>query len=160
MDSMFGVQESAAPPSYRRINPANVIYAGRMPSDIQLPHNVPKVVGRDGRTINSEVSSPPDTLPSDAPLSLGSQYVENELYQSGSGNQRSTVSPLSSEAGSRGGSNNVTGISNLRDDAQLQEMLDPMGSRRRLDGEDLVHIPQPAENRFSFEEERISGNTQ
>ncbi len=34
--------------------------------------------------------------------------------------------------------------------------FDPIGSRRRLYG-DMVHVPQPAENRFSWEEEKISG---
>ena len=52
----------------------------------------------------------------------------------------------------RGSGNGATMLS------RNMSMLDPWGSRRRLDGEDLVHVPQPAENRFSWEEERISGN--
>jgi hypothetical protein len=49
-------------------------------------------------------------------------------------------------------------MQSLRADMQTREILEPCSSRRRLDGEDLVHVPQPAENRYSWEEERISGN--
>jgi hypothetical protein len=41
---------------------------------------------------------------------------------------------------------------------QTREILEPWSSRRRLDGEDLVHVALPAENRYSWEEERISRN--
>jgi hypothetical protein len=50
-------------------------------------------------------------------------------------------------------------IQALRADIQTREILDTVAqaNRRRLDGEDLVHVPQPAENRFSWEEERLDG---
>jgi hypothetical protein len=162
----FAPHEAVALPTYRRINPANVVYAGRLPDNIQLPSVVPKVVGRDGRTIRSESSEPTVSSPTDpgASSSLGSQFTDNEevnmgdLYGSGSDNTHSAVSPISNETGSGSGSNRLQGAREPRDDAHLRELLDPMGSRRRLDGEDLIHIPQPAENRFSWEEERIAGN--
>ena len=50
-------------------------------------------------------------------------------------------------------------IQSLRVDIQTREILDTVAvaNRRRIDGEDLVHVPQPAANRFSWEEERLEG---
>ncbi|KAH7411339.1 aspartic peptidase domain-containing protein [Cadophora sp. MPI-SDFR-AT-0126] len=181
------------PPTYRRfnLNPANVVYAGRLPDNVQLPRVVPKVIGPDGRTVRAEetLATEPDVgVGTDS--SLGSQFTEHEsedLYGGSSGGTN-IVSPvaLSSNSGSNsaagsgsgtGGSagantdpvsslnsNSTEARTQLRDEngssmlSRNMSMLDPWGSRRRLDGEDLVHVPQPAENRFSWEEERISGN--
>ncbi|KAH7355279.1 aspartic peptidase domain-containing protein [Rhexocercosporidium sp. MPI-PUGE-AT-0058] len=168
------------PPTYRRfnLNPSNVVYAGRLPDNVQLPRVVPRIIGRDGRTIRAE-----ETLATESSAgtnggtssSLGSQFTEHEsedLYGSGSGGTN-IISPIASgsASGSAPGGVNTDPISSLDSTegtrTQLREentmlsrnmsMLDPWGSRRRLDGEDLVHVPQPAENRFSWEEERISG---
>jgi len=193
------------PPTYRRFNldPANVVYAGRLPDNVQLPRVVPRVIGPDGRTVRAE-----ETLATEPGVgtnsSLGSQFTENEsedLYGSGGTNLVSPValssnsgsgshpasSPTSGNGGSAGAnidpvpslhSNSTEARMQLRDEngngngsgsgrgsgngatmlSRNMSMLDPWGSRRRLDGEDLVHVPQPAENRFSWEEERISGN--
>lgn len=156
---------TAPPPTYRRIDPSNVVYAGRLPGNVQLPR-IPRMVGPDGRTI--------DTEPSD-PSTLGSQYTANEgedLYKSGDTQGPNAVS-LPSEPSSESEPRTYNPSSlpsepseeseprtrrelSMRD-THLQELLDPWGSRRRLDGEDLVHVPQPAENRFSWEEERTDG---
>lgn len=153
------------PPTYRRINPANVVYAGRLPDNVQLPAVVPRMVGRDGRTIRVEETM--STQPGSGETSLGSRYTDNEQVVSddlssggsGSANTYSAVSPISNESGSGGGSNNLNSReTNLRDDPSTRDLLNPWGSRRRLDGEDIIHVPQPAENRFSWEEERITGN--
>ena len=51
-------------------------------------------------------------------------------------------------------------IQSLRTDIQTGEILGTAARTkgRRLDGgEDLVHVPQPAENRYSWEEERLHG---
>lgn len=164
MTPVFPTEGHAAPPSYQRINPAHVVYAGRIPSSVQLPEHVPKVIGRDGRTLQSEVSDP-STGPSE-PSTLGSHYTENQdndLYGDSGGNNYTEVSPVSNETGSGSGSNMIRDRSapaqQLRDDAQLRRILDVRGDQTRLDGEDLVHVPQPAERRFSFEEEVISGTT-
>lgn len=45
----------------------------------------------------------------------------------------------------------------LRADMQTREIMDPYTGRKRLKGEDLVHVPVPAENRFSFEQDRADG---
>jgi hypothetical protein len=163
-----GPTSPAAPPMYARINPANVVYVGRLPNNVQLPQNIPKIVGRDGRTIRSvETFSEPSTL--------GSHYTENEsddLYESGDTrdvNAASLPSEPSEESEPRtrdvdAGPPSLPSEESeprrqgtLGGETSIQEMLDPWGSRRRLEGEDLVHVPQPAENRFSWEEERTDG---
>lgn len=158
----------APPPQYRRINPSNVVYAGRLPDNVQLPGVVPNIVGRDGRTLHFEptLSSGPSE---GTDSSLGSAYTDNErtdLYGSGNTN---IISPnLSSESGSGSNPTSTDPVSSLGSSEQATgpaggpvtsstERTDPWASSRRLDGEDLVHVPQPAENRFSWEEERISG---
>ena len=139
---------NAEPPSYMRINPSNVVYAGRLPEGVQLPSVVPRLVGPDGRTLQSDDSS---STPNSS--SLGSQYTENQnadLYDSGDTRHPENESSAPSDEGRY--------IPDPRAQAQVQEILAPWGSRRRLDGEDIVHVPQPAENRFSWEEERTQGN--
>lgn len=160
---------SSPPPTYQRINhglqASNVVYAGPLPDHVRIPGIVSEVGG--GIGTNS---------------SLGSAFTEHEsddLYGSGSGSAH-IVSPVAASSGSHPtshttGSNSSDPVSSLSGSGsgsegpqtsptQLSEdttlhrnmpSLDPWGSRRRLDGEDLVHVPQPAENRFSWEEERI-----
>lgn len=152
----FPSQEIFPPPTYRRINPANVVYAGRLPDNVQLPQNIPKVVGRDGRTIRSEPSDPPVSPREVENSTLGSQYTIDELnnlYDSNTGGHQADVSPVSNESGSNG---YRIGAREPRDDARLGEMLHSTGPGQ-MGGDDLVHIPQPAEHRFSWEEERVSG---
>lgn len=170
------------PPMYRRINPANVVYAGRLPDNVQLPAVVPKFVGPDGRTVRSAGTS--STEPVGTNSSLGSHFTEHEdaaredLYGSGDTN---IVSPLASGSGSgsasgSAGTNIVSPIASnstasgdsrgfhIRGGSEIEidrtvgtHDADPWPSRRRLGGEDIIHIPQPAENRFSWEEDKISG---
>lgn len=142
---------SAQPPTYRRIDPTNVVYAGRLPDNVQLPQIVPRMVGRDGRTIRT------DETVTDPNSSLGSQFTENEsdeLYESGETRDEVAMS-LPSESSEESEPKPRREFS-LRGE-QLEESSDPWESRRRLEGEDLVHVPQPAENRFSWEEERTDG---
>jgi len=139
---------NAEPPSYMRINPSHVVYAGRLPEGVQLPLVVPRLVGPDGRTLQTDDSS---STPNDS--SLGSHYTENEnadLYNSGDTRGVDSEPSAPSDEGRY--------IPDPRSEARVQEILAPWGSRRRLDGEDIVHVPQPAENRFSWEEERTQGN--
>lgn len=140
-----------APPTYTRINPANVVYAGRLPDNVQLPQIVPRMIGPDGRTIRSE-----ETF--SEPSTLGSQYTENgsdDLYRSG--DTQDVNAPSLPSAPSEQSEPRVRKDHSLGRETSIQELLDPWGSRRRLEGEDLVHVPQPAENRFSWEEERTDG---
>jgi len=155
---------TSPPPTYRRINPANVVYAGRLPDNVQLPAVVSRLIGRDGRTIRTEETM---SMQPGGGWSLGSRYTDNEQVVSddfssggsGSANTYSAVSPVSNESGSGSGSNNLGSSAgretNLRDDPSTRELLNQWGSRRPLDREDIIHVPQPAENRFSWEEERI-----
>jgi hypothetical protein len=180
--------EARPPPAYRRINPVNVVYVGRLPDNVQLPPIVPSIIGPDGRTMRVDETMRSEDVNAGTNSSLGSHYTDDEelqqdLYESGDTNivspimERSgsgntdIVSPIQSNSSGNGshesesdGARNIPPSRslrhepNLRGDTQIREMLDPWGSRQRLDGEDLIHIPQPAENRFSWEEERISGN--
>ena len=188
---------TSPPPRYRRISPSNVVYAGRLPDNVQLPGVVPRPVGLDGRTLRYEETNA--TEPTGTNSSLGSHYTQNEEVGedrygdaitnsvspiasgingmgSASGSistDTNIVSPIASRSSGSGsnGANvsdeamrNVTRSRSLRDmpnrrgDVQIQEMLNPRGNSPRFDGENFIHIPQPAENRFSWEEERISGN--
>lgn len=148
------------PPTYRRfgLDAANVVspkvvYAGRIPENIPLPSVVPRVIGADGRTI-------PNVHDEDS-ASLGSEYTireEEELYRSG---DTPVVSPLPENvsdpmsaltvSGSAGSGNGREVMVGNRSDV-------PEPSRRRLQGDDFIHVPQPAENRFSWEEDRIAGS--
>jgi len=165
------------PPMYRRINPVNVVYAGRLPENVQLPPVVPRLIGADGRTVRTIESTSTD--PAGTNSSLGSHFTEREsedLYGSGNTN---IVSPIASSSGSAGcdtsiispvASNStrsgdsrgfhIRGGSEIETDRTLSRsntVPDEWPSRRRLGGTDLVHVPQPAENRFSWEEDKISG---
>ncbi|EKD17431.1 uncharacterized protein L3040_005033 [Drepanopeziza brunnea f. sp. 'multigermtubi'] len=175
-----------SPPIYDRINPANVVYAGRLPDNVQPPGLAPPLFGRDGRVYRPEVSGPPPDMNTNS--SLGSELTfdafyrnlcsessgsNTDLYGASTGSIGShLVSPLQSapsESGARiGGTNTVSPLDNSSPDALWSEragyaqggssrenpVLDQLSSRNRLDGEDLIHVPQLAERRFSWEHER------
>ncbi|TVY37225.1 Candidapepsin [Lachnellula occidentalis] len=62
------------PPTYRKISPANGLFAGLLPGTVQLPAVVPRIAGRDG-----EPDAQEQTLESTLGAStLGSQYTANE----------------------------------------------------------------------------------
>lgn len=185
----FGARADAAPisptsppPTYRRIQPGNVVYAGRLPDNVQLPRIVPRIIGPDGSTIPAEATleTEPGTNGSSGSgsgageSSLGSMYTEIEnhtlnsqgeadLYGSGSERGASAVDVGAGQARAIREEDESKflreDIQALRADIQTREILDTVAqaNRRRLDGEDLVHVPQPAENRFSWEEERLDG---
>jgi hypothetical protein len=207
------------PPTYRRINPAHVVYAGRIPDNVQLPRNIPKMIGSDGRTLRAE-----ETTSDDSDGSLGSDYTENgeidmhqgldsvvqdatapeDLYGADSGTWRHITGrgradgTTSDNASNHNDSDAHTSsdkassddegkflredIMGLRSGMQAREILAANGSDANGtgsgrfggaylgDGEfgagvggleggemDLVHIPQFAPRRFSWEEERLNG---
>jgi hypothetical protein len=169
------------PPIYRRINPDHVVYAGRLPDNVQLSGIVPRIVGPDGRVVHHEEDIPQDM---GTYSTLGSQYTiqeeagELDLYGSGtppaispvandslgSGHGSDLVSPLASTSSDSGV--HTFGLYNSREPMEMNLLRTEVGAqgssgnltRRTLGVDDLVHVPQPAENRFSWEEERISGN--
>lgn len=158
--------QGAPPPRYTKINPAKVVYAGRLPSDVQLPQIMPRMIDRDGRTIRSdETFSEPSTL--------GSHYTEfeDELLDTSGDTRGLNAWPSPQVEGRSADEGHPPSPSEPWDEdesrarrvysregvSNTQEMLDPWESRRRLEGEDLVHVPQPAANRFSWEEERTEG---
>lgn len=172
-----------APPMYTHINPLHVVYADRRPDNVQLPVVVQRVIGPDGQTIRTVESSITD--PASTNSSLGSHFTEREsedLYESGNTNIVSPIASGSTASGRSGsvstgmnivsaiassstrsgdsGGFHVSGGGEIETDRMLNRinaLPDEWPSRRRLGGTDLVHVPQPAENRFSWEEDRISG---
>jgi hypothetical protein len=157
------------PPTYKRISPGNVIYVGRLPDNVQLPQVVPRIIRPDGCTVRTEEMLKTGPEGGTWESSLGSLYaeIEQELMR------------MQVEEDSYGASSRGTGIGrvriiteeeeskflredmqSLRADIQTGETLDTAArtNGKRLDGgEDLVHVPQPAENRYSWEEERLDG---
>lgn len=175
------------PPTYRRINPDHVVCVGRLPDNVQLPTLVPRIVGPDGRVVhnNHDANIPPEQ-DIGTHSSLGSQYTiheaagELDLYgpgtpptlspvhndSLGSGHGSDVVSPLAST--SSGSVAHTFGHYNSHESEAVE--MDVLKaemraggsasnlSRRTLGADEIVHVPQPAENRFSWEEERISGH--
>ena len=186
----FGARIAAQlspPPTYRGLSPQNVVYAGRLPDNVQLPRIVPRIIGPDGSTIRAEqtLETEGGTFGSGGTgggeSSLGSEFTEMQdreergdgdgevdLYGSGSGSERG-ASAVDVGAGPEENPRAVREEDEskfLREDIQgLRAGIQTRGipedvvraNGRRLQGEDLVHVPQPAENRFSFEEERLDG---
>lgn len=161
------------------------MYAGRLPDNVQLPAVVPRMIGPDGRTVRTIESSSTD--PAGTNSSLGSHFTERENEDlCGSGNTNivspiasgstvsaasgsgsvstgtNIVSPIASNSTRSGDSRgfHIRGGSEIETDRTLSRsntVPDEWPSRRRLGATDLVHVPQPAENRFSWEEDKISG---
>jgi len=149
----FMPQDAAAPPSYQRINPANVVYVGRLPDNVRLPATIPKVIGRDGRTIQSEISDP-STASDQARLATAPVESQDSIVSGPNSNQHSDVSPLSTETGSAVAelARQTAAAHTVRDeDTQMRSLLSQRGDETRLVGDDIIHIPQPAERKFSFE---------
>ena len=170
------------PPTYRGMpNPQNVVYAGRLPDNVQLPRIVPRIIGPDGHTIHAEqiLESEAGTFGSrgerSGESSLGSMYTENQeqdthnmdsevdLYGSGSERGASAVNVVEGQARAVRQEDESKflreDVQGLRADIQTREVLDEVGNGngRGMQGEDLVHVPQPAENRYSWEEDKLSG---
>ncbi|KAG9232805.1 aspartic peptidase domain-containing protein [Amylocarpus encephaloides] len=206
------ISPTSPPPTYRKISPSNVVYAGRLPSNVQLPRLVPEVPGRRRRApieqpLHTEAGTGGATETTTS--TLGSHFTENEtrdIYHDSNQNLHSLHQPHSpvssnSPGNSPIGTSNVslsaaTASSNhsmhpppipampshrhfgndgndriiceedeskflrediikMRADMETREMLDPFHGRKRVAGDDIVHVPQPAEQRFSFEEDRV-----
>lgn len=159
------------PPVYQHINPANVVYAGRLPNNVHLPNVIPGAVGRDGLSIIPPQGGEPSPTSTNRRSSFGSRYTAEEPTFASAGlsdaNSPHIVSPLASspsESGSGGrgidkmsswnGSSPGTSrpVGEAGGLSRGESVFDQWGSRRRLDGEDLVHVPQLPDKRFSWED--------
>lgn len=156
------------PPVYRRINPDHVVYAGRLPDNVRLAGIVPRIIEPDGRTMHPEADEPNAPEDVNTCSSLGSQYTIQEemrnvdLYNAdtppglspvgnnslGSGHGSEIISPITSTTSGSG--THTFGLPNSQESVEM-EMLRADG---RTQGDDLVHVPQLAENRFSWESGR------
>lgn len=180
------------PPTYRKISPANGIFAGLLPSNVQLPHVVPRETDAHEQTLLTDPDSTGGTS------TLGSQYTANQttsdIYNDEPSPRSVSASPYSTShynvsttstpgPASDGGQSGVSGLSAsssqralhrpgrvedeskfLREDMlalragmQTREVVDPYKKKQTIGvpGEDLVHVPVPAENRFSWEQDRL-----
>lgn len=177
------------PPTYQRITPGNAIYAGRIPADVQLPENVPRLVGSDGRTIYTATEPGSSTFGSyhsgTQSDPMGNIYdadsIEVDTTQHPAGrveSERDSHSPHSrgpnwpldeEDSGTViiGGrvvrdedesKFRMEDIQALRADMQTRDAVDPH-NLRRISGEEIVHVPVPAENRFSWESDAGRGTT-
>lgn len=176
---------TSPPPTYRRLSPGQVIYAGPLPNNVQLPSVVPRLTGRDEPPSSQEQTLLTDACSTANTSSLGSEYTQRQLTHDddiyGAPSPRSTTaySAVSAPSGSRSAPSvsNVSESSSqrplmrvedeskylredmvaLKADMQTREIVDPYKGRQKIDGEDLVHVPVPAERRFSWEDERVAG---
>lgn len=200
---------TSPPPTYRRLSPGNIIYAGRLPDNVHLP----RLPNSHSRNLSAEqqtlLTSPGGTISTENTSStLGSHYTDHEttstnpvsvsaasasasdIYnvsnpnlsrpnihtsassRSNYSNPRSPLphSPISPSSSAASTSQIAEphryedpskflreDMVALRADMQTREIMDPYTGRKRLKGEDLVHVPVPAENRFSFEQDRMDG---
>lgn len=198
---------TSPPPTYRKLNrfdPANVVYAGRLPDNIHLPNISSTSTSRDGTpdpqvqtllsepdsirgtstlgsasTASTDLYNPPSPRSATAahssplPLSASNLSARSPAPPSiASGSGRSYISSAHSGPGSSANISSLSASSSqrplvrekdetkflredvmaLRADMQARETVDPYRRRKRLDGEDLVHVPVLAERRFSWEE--------
>ena len=159
------------PPIYKHGNTAEGVYAGPLPDNVQLPSNLPSVNGENNSNSNTtdhNVST------------LGSHFTENEnrsipyddLYSvsSPSESPSRSVFPPQSRRQTPPGSEPDNSNSNRAQQREADEMkflqedmvkmkkeLKNNQGGERLLGEDLVHVPQPNEKRFSWQVEEGGG---
>jgi hypothetical protein len=116
---------TSPPPTYRRLSPSNVVYAGRLPHNVQLPNVVPRMLGRDGQPAQQEQTL--ETEPGSS--SLGSQYTENQtshsqedIYSAPSSRSATAYSPVSppstASAPTGTGSHSNTNVSDISGSSQ------------------------------------------
>ncbi|KAL7627664.1 hypothetical protein AAE478_001857 [Parahypoxylon ruwenzoriense] len=120
-----------APPSvsFQRtpIESSRVVCLGPLPDNIRLPHqtSIPGVLNVDGRII---AMPPMPPIPSD-----------DESRRAHESHRISTADTLGS---------NYT----VEEEARMAASRETMNTFGRIDGADIVHIPQPASRRYSWEE--------
>jgi hypothetical protein len=139
--SPIGTLLTPPSPVFQRtpIDPSRVICLGPLPENVQLPRqqSLPHLVGPDGRRM-ALPGLHPDAHQSTE--TLGSNYteVEERMVQELTRQASITQPPQSHEP-------NLSSQHEL-ENQRSQERIDP--------GSELVHVPQLAERRYSWEEER------
>lgn len=149
------------------IDPSHIVCLGPLPDNVQLPQphhqpslaSIPRLVGPDGRSIVLPVMQHPKANISVD--TLGSNFTEEEEFE-GIGQQQvapPTVPPIAAatrEARMRQGPPPAinTRISQLRLNARQEEEDLPRSPMRIDSGLDIVHVPQLAERRYSWEDDR------
>lgn len=145
----------SSPVQRRAIDPSNVVCLGPLPENVQLPDHMalPQIMGPDGTRI-----SPPSGSESRDPYedTLGSNYTEEE----------SRLEELATQASQYGQYQQYQHQQGTRWPLQTQDLQrgqyssnrshdpDTPESFERIDGMEFIHVPQPAEKRYSWEEDR------
>jgi len=168
---------SIVPPSpvFQRtpIDPSRIICLGPLPENVQLPSpsntTLPRLVGPDGQVIplpgspvtpnpatpNRATPSPAGSNP-EARIStdtLGSNYTDIEEMVEQMTRQQSPTRPNPSPVLSTAGGSQRQHPEQR--EAGDQHRLESPRSQERIDaGSELIHVPQLAERRYSWEEER------
>ncbi|UNI21949.1 hypothetical protein JDV02_007888 [Purpureocillium takamizusanense] len=140
------------------IDPSRVICLGPLPENIQArrSHPIPRIVGSDGRSIPLSMFNT-TSMPSEG--SLGSNYTEEEeryveemTRQTGPSQARPYHA--SHQPSRRNEDQRTTLPSHPEETVQAKSTAhsDSSSIRPRLDpGRDLIHVPQMAEKRYSWE---------
>ncbi|PON15321.1 hypothetical protein C2W62_24435 [Candidatus Entotheonella serta] len=148
------------PASFQRtpIDPSRVVCLGPLPENVQIHRSsmVPRVVGSDGRSIPLPMFNA-TSMPSEG--SLGSNYTEEEeRFVEEMTRQTSQSQARSHHTGHQPSRRNedqrTTLPSHPEETSQANgtSHSDPDSIRHRLDpGRDLIHVPQMAEKRYSWE---------
>lgn len=147
--SSLSLLPSSAPLQRTPIDPSRVVYLGPLPEDIELPQHetLPRHVGADGQSIPAINFIPDGYGNSD---SLGSNYTEYEqrlveemTRQTEPGHQGQTPSQH----------RQTQGLSEQPDQPHTPSGSTGPQSEERLDpGIELIHVPQMAHKRYSWEE--------
>ncbi|POR38930.1 Candidapepsin [Tolypocladium paradoxum] len=144
------------------IDPSKIVCLGPLPENVQIRHqnSMPRAVGTDGQSIPTPMFNA-ISLASEG--SLGSNYTEEEDRIVEEMTRQASLSHVRSSqsyqhASSHGGGQDWAPLpSHAEESAQSSRLSEPEASsgRGRIDpGRDLIHVPQMAEERYSWEEER------
>ncbi|KND87875.1 Candidapepsin [Tolypocladium ophioglossoides CBS 100239] len=144
------------------IDPSKIVCLGPLPENVQIRRQnmMPRAAGTDGRSIPTPMFSA-ISLPSEG--SLGSNYTEEEerivkemTRQASLSYVRSSQSYQRSSS-HRGGQDRAVLPFHTEESALSSRILESetLSRRGRIDpGRDLIHVPQMAAKRYSWEEER------
>ncbi|KAM3069397.1 hypothetical protein ACMFMG_005503 [Clarireedia jacksonii] len=143
---------NSSPPRYApdsRDNP--IVFMGPLAGAIRLPPElVPRFIASSGGTA---VAS--DTNYSSTDSTWGSNYtdderaaIESDLY----GSDGVTAQELEIRRQQERDKFRVEDLQQIRNDIRLREETTPYETQNRLVGQDIVHVPQTAHRRFSFED--------
>ncbi|KAJ2895381.1 aspartic peptidase domain-containing protein [Zalerion maritima] len=165
------------------IDPSKVVCLGPLPNNVQLPGlhqppslpSIPRVVGPDGQSLlvppmhHAEENNSVDTLGSNFTDEEEARFAQHDVPQLSPTHQRSPMTPsgpkippTAAQAVAAATARRPmppaihTGLApiNVRSQGSDEDAGTPRSPMRIDSGLDIVHVPQVAERRYSWEEER------